>query len=319
MIIVTGGAGFIGSNIIRGLNKRGYSDILLVDNLLNGKKILNINDLNINDIILRDDFINRLTNGNDFNQVTAIFHLGACSSTTEWDGNYLIRNNFEYSKALFSWCSLKGVPFIYASSASVYGLAKEGFSENSFCEKPINAYAYSKYLFDHFIRKFHDKKSCQVVGLRYFNVYGPGECHKKNMTSPVFNFYQQLEDHGECKIFKGSHGVDDGEHKRDFVYVEDCADVNIWFLENREQSGIYNVGTGEARTFNDVANNVLTWKYGKANHSSRIKYVEFPKNLLGSYQSHTAADLENLRKAGCEIVFRRIEEGIPQYLNQLNN
>jgi ADP-L-glycero-D-manno-heptose 6-epimerase len=221
MIVVTGGAGFIGSNLIRSLNERGYSNILLVDNLENGKKIHNLNQLNISDIILRDDFINQLENTDYFNKIEAIFHLGACSSTNEWDGNYLIRNNFEYSKSLLFWCVSKNVPFIYASSASVYGLGLIGFSEELACEKPINAYAYSKFIFDQYVRNFGTEITSQVVGLRYFNVYGCGEYHKQNMTSPIFNFYQQIKNKGKCNVFKGSHGVGDGEHQRDFVHVQD--------------------------------------------------------------------------------------------------
>ncbi len=314
MIIVTGGAGFIGSNIVEALNKKGETNILVVDNLTDGRKMRNLADLDILDYMDKDDFIANIKTGYDFGDVKAIFHEGACSSTTEWDGRFIMKNNFEYSKELLTWCQKKGVQYLYASSASVYGSGKNGFTEDRKCEHPINMYAYSKFQFDRYIRSIIGRTKYQIAGFRYFNVYGPRETHKKNMSSVAFHFNNQILLSGKAKLFEGTDGYGNGEQSRDFIYVEDCADVNLWFLENPEKLGIFNLGTGKARSFNDVANAVIKW-HGFGN----IEYIPFPDNLKGAYQSFTEADITALRNAGYNKKFFSIEEGVEKYLNWLNS
>ncbi len=311
MIIVTGAAGFIGSNIIAALNARGEEDILAVDNLTDGIKMRNLADLRIADYQDQDDFLADIQSGKDFGNVTAISHQGACSATTEWDGRYMMRNNYEYSKTLLHWCLERDVQYQYASSASVYGpgpVFKEGLEH----EKPINMYAYSKFLFDQYVRRQGTMRS-QVVGLRYFNVYGPREQHKGSMASVAFHFDQQIRDNGECKLFAGSDGYGDGEQRRDFVYVGDVADVNLWLLDNPDVSGIFNLGTGRSQSFNDVANAVVNW-HGKG----ELNYVPFPDHLKGSYQSFTEADMSALRAAGYAVPFKSVEEGVSAYMDILH-
>ncbi len=312
MIIVTGAAGFIGSNIIAALNARGQDDILAVDNLSDGVKMRNLADLRIADYLDQDDFLAAIESGHDFGQVTAISHQGACSATTEWDGRYMMRNNYEYSKSLLHWCQSHGVPYIYASSASVYGpgpVFKEGLEH----EKPINMYAYSKFQFDQYVRR-QGALNAQVVGLRYFNVYGPREQHKGSMASVAFHFDQQIRETGECRLFEGSDGYGDGEQRRDFVYVGDVADVNLWLLDNPNVSGIFNLGTGRSQSFNDVANAVVAW-HGRG----ALKYVPFPDHLKGSYQSFTEADMTALRAAGYTAPFKSVEEGVKAYMDILHS
>jgi ADP-L-glycero-D-manno-heptose 6-epimerase len=314
MIIVTGGAGFIGSNIVAALNRRGETDILVVDHLRNGRKMRNLADLEIRDYLDRDDFIDRVRSGDDFGPVRAVLHQGATSSTTEWDGQFVMRNNFEYSKTLLNWCRLKGAQFIYASSASVYGNGAQGFREQRTCEQPINMYAYSKFLFDQCVRRAQTAHDTQVVGLRYFNVYGPRETHKGSMASTALHFNNQLLADGAARLFQGLDGIADGEQRRDFVFVEDCVAVNLWFLDHADRSGIFNVGTGRAQPFNDVARAVTRW-HGRG----RIDYVPFPEHLKGSYQTYTQADNEALRAAGYTAPFQTVEEGVPKYLVWLNS
>ena len=312
MIIVTGAAGFIGSNIIAALNARGEEDILAVDNLSEGIKMRNLADLRIADYQDQDDFLADIQSGKDLGNVTAISHQGACSATTEWDGRYMMRNNYEYSKTLLHWCLERGVQYSYASSASVYGpgpVFKEGLEH----EKPINMYAYSKFLFDQYVRR-QGVMSSQVVGLRYFNVYGPREQHKGSMSSVAFHFDQQIRDNGECKLFGGSDGYGDGEQRRDFIYVGDVADVNLWLLDNPDVSGIFNLGTGRSQSFNDVANAVVDW-HGKG----QLNYMPFPDHLKGSYQSFTEADMAALRAAGYETPFKSVEEGVKAYMDILHS
>ena len=308
MIIVTGGAGFIGSNIIHALNKQGEDDILLVDNLTNGHKMHNIADY-----MDKNEFIERLENPNFLTQIRGVFHQGACSATTEWDGHYVMANNYEYSKRLLTWCQTKQVPFIYASSASVYGMGEKGFSVDRNCEKPINMYAYSKFQFDQYVRRILPSTNSQIVGLRYFNVYGSREQHKGSMSSTPFHFNNQLLASDEVKLFAGCDGYADGEQQRDFVYVNDVVAVNLWFLENSHKSGIFNVGTGQAQTFNKMAQAVVDWhKRGK------ISYIPFPDHLKGAYQSFTEADISGLREAGYQAEFMNVQQGVTDYLNRLN-
>ena len=232
MFIVTGGAGMIGSNLIKALNKIGIEDILLVDDLTNGRQCLNLSDLSFKDYCDKKDFLQKIKDEFDFGKVDTIFHQGACSKTTEWNGKYVVENNFEYSKILLQWCQNKKVKFICASSASVYGNGDNGFKENRSCENPINMYAFSKFQFDQYLRTVFPKIETQVVSLRYFNVYGPRESHKGDMASTIYHFNNQILNTSACNLFEGINGILDGEQKRDFVYVDDCAEVNIWFMNN---------------------------------------------------------------------------------------
>ena len=285
----------------------------MVDDLRDGHKIVNLADAEIADYIDRDDFLQLINSGASFGSVEAIFHQGACSATTEWDGQFMMKNNYEYSKSLLKWSQHHGVPFIYASSASVYGLGQHGFREERICECPINMYAYSKFQFDQYVRGLAGTLNQQVVGLRYFNVYGPREGHKGDMSSTAFKFNQQIIESGKARLFAGSGGYTDGQQLRDFVYVQDCVDVNLWFLDHQEVSGIFNLGTGRAQSFNDMANAVIEW-HGRG----AIEYIPFPESLKGAYQSFTQADLALLRKAGYEKPFLSVEQGVRSYLDWLN-
>ena len=312
MIIVTGGAGFVGSNIVAALNERGEKDILVVDHLRDGHKMRNLADLDISDYMDREDFAEYLKAGKSFGKVAAVFHQGACSATTEWDGKFVMRNNFAYSKLLLHWCQDQAAQFIYASSASVYGLGTNGFREDRACELPINMYAYSKFQFDQYVRKLQSELRYQCVGLRYFNVYGPREQHKGSMASTALHFHNQLAASGVARLFAGTDGIADGGQRRDFVYVEDCAKVNLWFLDNPGKVGIFNLGTGVPRSFNDMAKAVIAC----VSHGS-IKYIPFPDHLVGSYQTFTQAELSALRNAGYRERFHSLEEGISKYSSWL--
>jgi ADP-L-glycero-D-manno-heptose 6-epimerase len=319
MIIVTGGAGLIGSNIVSKLNDCGISNILVVDHLRNGHKMHNLADLNFCDYLDRDDFLNRINGGNDFGKIEAVFHLGACSATTEWNGQFMMQNNFEYSKVLLHWCQRIGSQYLYASSASVYGLGKNGFQEHRFSERPINMYAFSKFQFDQYVRSLAGSLKHQVVGLRYFNVYGPREAHKGLMSSVPFHFNKQIREYGVCKLFAGTDGYGDGDQQRDFVYVEDAANVNLWFLEHQSKSGIFNLGTGKARSFNDVAHAVIAWHKEHLGINGKVEYIPFPEKLHGVYQSYTEADMTALRLIGCNHVLSDLETGVGKYMSWLNN
>ncbi|HCT98525.1 MAG TPA: ADP-glyceromanno-heptose 6-epimerase [Methylococcaceae bacterium] len=314
MIIVTGGAGFIGSNLIHTLNAQGHSDILLVDDLTNGHKMHNIADLTIADYMDKRDFLASLANANFLPHVSAVFHQGACSATTEWNGQYVMENNYAYSKQVFHWCQQRKTPFIYASSASVYGMGKQGFCVDRACEKPINMYAYSKFQFDQYVRQHLPQSSSQIVGLRYFNVYGPREQHKGSMSSTAYHFNTQLQQSGQVKLFAGCDGYVDGQQERDFVYVNDVVAINLWFLEHPHCSGIFNVGTGQAQTFNAMAQAVIDW-HGRG----EITYIPFPEQLRGAYQSYTQADLSTLRAVGCHHEFLDVKAGVKDYLDRLNH
>jgi ADP-L-glycero-D-manno-heptose 6-epimerase len=312
MIIVTGGAGFIGSNIVKGLNDRGRTDILVVDNLKDGTKFLNLADCEIMDYLDKDDFIERVRSGRQFGApVEAIFHEGACSATTEWDGRYMMDNNYEYSKELLHYCMENNAAYLYASSASVYGGGRV-FSESREHEAPLNVYGYSKYLFDQYVRRILPHAGCQIAGFRYFNVYGPREQHKGGMASVAYHLRQQLEAGENPRLFEGCDGYGDGEQRRDFIYINDVIDVNLWFLDNPDKSGIVNLGTGRCQSFKDVANAVIAW-YGRG----EIEYIPFPDHLRGRYQSFTEADISALRGLGYERSFRPVEEGVPLYMDWL--
>lgn len=312
MIIVTGGAGFIGSNLVLGLNARGYDDILVVDHLANGIKYRNLVECKIADYLDRSTFLERLQQGAfQAETIEAIFHQGACSSTTEWDGRYMMDNNYEYSKTLFHYCQSHKIPFIYASSAATYG-ADLTFKEELAYEGPLNVYGYSKFQFDQYLRR-QSKLTAPVVGLRYFNVYGPREAHKGSMASVAFHLNNQIKVSDELKLFEGCDGYGDGEQRRDFIYVGDVVDVNLWFLDHPQASGIFNCGTGRSQTFNDVAKAVIAY-----HQRGRIQYIPFPEHLKGCYQSFTEANLDKLRAVGCEHSFKTVEQGVRLYLEWLN-
>lgn len=311
MIIVTGGAGFIGSNQVKQLNKMGREDIIVVDDLTDGTKFKNLADCTIMDYFDKDEFAKKLDQITD--RIDIIFHQGACSTTTEWDGKFMMENNFTYTKNLFEYCVNKLIPFVYASSAAVYG-GNETFKETPENEAPLNVYGYSKLLFDQYVRQNQKKINSQVVGLRYFNVYGQREQHKGSMASVAFHLNNQMKETGKVKLFEGCDGYADGEQQRDFVYVGDVVDVNHWLMENRNVSGIFNLGTGRAQTFNDVANAVLAW-HGKG----ELEYIPFPEHLVGRYQSFTQADISDLRSVGYAAEFKTVEQGTKAYLDLINS
>lgn len=296
MIIVTGGAGFIGSNIVKALNDDGYTDILVVDNLKDGTKFVNLVDLNIADYMDKEDFIAGIVAGDDFGDIEAVFHEGACSSTTEWDGKYMMDNNYQYSKELLHYCLDRQIPFLYASSAATYGGRSDNFIEDRQYEKPLNVYGYSKFLFDQYVREILPEAESQICGFRYFNVYGPREGHKGSMASVAFHLNNQILNGENPKLFSGSENF-----LRDFIYVGDVADVNLWFWKNAK-SGIFNCGTGRAESFQAVADAVTGF------HSERqcaLDYIPFLEKLKGRYQAYTQADLTNLRAAGYPVSSKR--------------
>ncbi len=324
MIVVTGAAGFIGANLVKGLNDRGETDILAVDNLTRSDKFANLVDCEIADYLDKETFLHELADGAFDGEIAVLFHQGACSDTMERDGRYLMGNNYRYTVTLFEHCQREEVPLIYASSAAVYG-AGPTFSEGRSYEAPLNAYGYSKFLFDQYLRRRWNERTAQVVGLRYFNVYGPREAHKGRMASVAFHFYHQYCASGRVRLFEGSGGYDAGEQRRDFVSVEDVVRVNLYFLEHPDRAGIFNVGTGAAQTFNDVAvatvnacrtaSGEAPLSLGAMREAGVIEYIPFPEGLKERYQSYTEADLGNLRRSGYAEPFLRVEEGVPRYVS----
>jgi len=309
MIIVTGGAGFIGSNIVKGLNERGREDVLIVDNLTNMVKFKNIQGLKALDYMDKQNFIEAIKNGKfDDANIEVIFHEGACSDTMEYNGKYMMENNFEYTKTLMHFALKKKIQLIYASSASTYGSGKHGFSENPACEEALNVYAFSKLFFDNYARRYFDTAESQIVGLRYFNVYGPQENHKGKMASMIFQMFNQWKAEGKVKLFEGFDGYGNGEQTRDFIYVKDVVKVNFFFWDHPELQGIYNCGTGHAHPFNTLAKGVLKY-FGRG----ELEYVPFPEVLKGKYQSFTEADSSKLLAAGYDGGFTNIEDAIAEY------
>lgn len=326
MIVVTGGCGFIGANLVHALNARGVDDVLVVDNLQAGQKFRNIVDCRIADYLDKRVFLEQIKTGRFDGKLAAVFHQGACSDTMEYNGVYMMENNYEYSKALLHFCQAQAIPYIYASSASVYG-GGSVFQESPEHEAPLNVYGYSKFLFDQYVRRRPPAQGAQVVGLRYFNVYGDREGHKGRMASVAFHFFNQYREHGRVRLFEGSGGYADGEQRRDFISVEDVVKVNLYFLDHPGVSGIFNVGTGRSQTFNEVAvaavnrcrreqgRGALTLAEMQA--QKLIEYVPFPDGLKDKYQSFTEADIAALRASGYREPFFAVEEGVSRYIERL--
>ncbi len=325
MYIVTGAAGFIGSNLVKGLNARGIRDIIAVDDLLQGDKFVNLVDTQIADYLDKDEFRARVAAGT-LPKITAVLHQGACSDTTERNGKYMMDNNYRVTLELFEYCQAHGVPFLYASSAATYG-AGPVYAEDPANEKPLNVYGYSKLLFDQVLRTRLDRLTAPVVGLRYFNVYGPREQHKGRMASVAFHNVNQFLAEGHVRLFGGWDGYPDGGQRRDFISVEDVVAVNLHFLDHPEISGVFNCGTGRAQPFNDVAAavvNTLRAEQGAAPLSldelvaqGFLRYVEFPDDLKGRYQSFTQADTTRLREAGFTAPMRDVQTGVAEYVRAL--
>jgi ADP-L-glycero-D-manno-heptose 6-epimerase len=311
VLIVTGGAGFIGSNLVRGLNAAGRDDIVVVDDLSDGRKFENLVDCAIADYWDKATLFDRLLALAE--PPEAVLHQGACAVTTEWDGRYMLEENYQYSVDLLAWCQARQVPLIYASSAAVYGASAIFREDEPALERPLNVYGYAKLLFDRYVRRNVTPGSAQVVGLRYFNVYGPNEGHKGAMASVVWHLSRQAGETGEMRLFEGSHGYGDGEQRRDFIHVDDVVSIVLWFLEHREISGIFNVGTGASASFNDLARAVIE-RLG----AGTIRYIPFPKRLESSYQSFTEADIGALRQAGYDGAFADIRTGVRRYLDALD-
>lgn len=312
MIIVTGGAGFIGSAMVWKLNQIGEKEIIIVDELGKDEKWKNLTGLNFIDYYHKDDFIDMILNDSLPFEFETMIHMGACSSTTEKDADYLYENNVRYSQEIAKYCLTHRIRFIYASSAATYGDGNQGYSDeerNMFNLRPLNMYGYSKQLFDLWLYKTGVLE--EVVGLKFFNVYGPNEYHKGDMRSVVHKSFQQISDKGEVNLFKSYNSkYKDGEQLRDFIYVKDVVDVILFFIENKDKFGIYNVGTGSARSWNDLAISV----FNAMNKPINIKYIEMPENLREKYQYFTQANMEKLRSAGFKKDFYKLEDGISDYV-----
>lgn len=323
-IIVTGAAGFVGANNVKALNERGERDIVAVDNLARADKFRNLTDCEIGDYLDKDVFL-ELVRRRALSKPDVVFHQGACSDTMEADGRYMMENNFRYSVELLDWCQEQKVPYIYASSAAVYGLGPV-FAEDRAHEKPLNVYGYSKFLFDQVVRRRLADLRAPVIGLRYFNVYGPREAHKERMASVAFHHFNQFLAHGRVKLFEASHGYASGEQRRDFIHVDDVVAVNLFFWE-RPSTGIYNLGTGRAQSFNDVALAVVNTMRGarkepplplaQAVRTGAIEYVPFPDALRGKYQAFTQADVARLRGAGFDAPMMTVQQGVASYMRWL--
>jgi len=326
--IVTGACGFIGANIVKALNERGIDNVIAVDNLKKADKFKNLIDCEITDYLDKHEFIDLVQAGHFDGAVEAIFHEGACSDTMETDGRYMMENNYRYTCTLLDFCLDHEVQFLYASSAAVYGGGRV-FSEAREHEGPLNVYGYSKFLFDQIVRRRRAESAfaSQVVGFRYFNVYGPREQHKGRMASVAFHHFNQYRATGQVKLFEGCDGYANGAQSRDFVYIDDVVKVNMFFLDHPEKSGIFNLGTGRAQPFNDIAHatvNACRALEGKPALALQemvaqgiVEYVDFPEALKGKYQSFTQADISALRAAGYTDEFNTVEAGVTQYVNQL--
>ncbi|MGH7780190.1 MAG: ADP-glyceromanno-heptose 6-epimerase [Candidatus Binataceae bacterium] len=305
MLVVTGGAGFIGSNLVRALNQRGDTDILLVDRI--GANFRNLSDLGFSDFMEPEAMLRAIERDAMPPSVDAIFHQGACADTTQSDGRYMMENNFTFSRELLAFAMKRRAPFVYASSAAVYGANRVTLAEPA-NESPLNLYALSKLAFDNHVRHIARAASSTVVGLRYFNVYGPREAHKGNMASMAYQLFRQLRETDVARLFIGTGGFGDGGQRRDFVFVEDVVRVNLHFASAPKQQKIINVGTGKSRSFNDLARALIHLRGGRGS----IEYFPFDESLKGKYQSFTEADLTALRSAGYTAGFTPLEQGLAQ-------
>lgn len=324
-VVVTGAAGMIGSNLVLGLNKIGIDDVIAVDDLTDGPKYRNLLGASISDYFDKSEFYARFTKG-EFGRIDAVLHQGACSDTMEHNGRFMLDTNYRCSKDLLDACQAQGTRLLYASSAATYG-GSASFREEPEFERPLNVYGYSKLLFDNVVRRMLATAKSQVAGFRYFNVYGPREQHKARMASVAFHHFNQFRDTGRVKLFGEYGGYAPGEQSRDFVFVDDVVAVNLWFLQNPDKSGIFNLGTGRAQPFNDVA--VATVNAARALKGDAalsqadlvkqglIEYIEFPQALVGKYQCFTQADLGRLRASGCAHVFADVASGVKAYVNWL--
>jgi ADP-L-glycero-D-manno-heptose 6-epimerase len=312
MIIVTGGAGFIGSALITALNKRQITDILVVDELGTDQKWKNLRNLSFVDYVEKDDFLEMVIEDKLNSSIDAVFHLGACSDTTETNASYLIKNNYEYSKLLAQWATADNIRFIYASSAATYGDGSAGFSDDQ--EKieilsPLNMYGYSKHLFDLWARRAGLLK--KIAGLKYFNVFGPNEYHKADMRSFCIKAFEQITSTGKVRLFKSyKPEYADGEQLRDFIYVKDAVDMTLFFYDEPQLSGLFNIGTGKARTWNDLVKAV----FDAMDKKPIIEYIEMPESIRNQYQYFTEADITKLRKAGYNKQTTPLEDAIKDYV-----
>jgi ADP-L-glycero-D-manno-heptose 6-epimerase len=324
-VVVTGAAGMIGSNIVHGLNAIGIDDVIAVDDLTDGPKYRNLLGAKLSDYFDKGEFYTRFANG-DFGKVDAVLHQGACSDTMEHDGRFMLDTNYRCSKDLLDACQAQGTRLLYASSAATYG-GSDAFREEPAFERPLNVYGYSKLLFDNVVRRMLHANRSQVVGFRYFNVYGPREQHKGRMASVAFHHFNQFRETGKVKLFGEYGGYAPGAQNRDFVFVDDVVAVNLWFLQHPGQSGIFNLGTGRAQPFNDVAEATVNASralkgepplpLGALVAKGLIEYIEFPQALVGKYQSHTQADLSRLRATGCDHAFTDVAGGVKRYVDWL--
>jgi ADP-L-glycero-D-manno-heptose 6-epimerase len=310
-IIVTGGAGFIGSAFIWKLNREGIEDILLVDNLQKSIKWRNLVGIRFSDYLNKEIFINQMLKGELDYEPDAVIHMGACSSTTESNADYLMENNYRFTRTLAEWAVSKKIRFIYASSAATYGNGENGFSDQVDLKTltPINRYGYSKHFFDLYAERKGLLK--EITGIKFFNVFGPNEYHKGDMTSVVYKAFNQITDDRTVKLFKSDRDdFADGEQKRDFVYIKDCIDVMWWLLNNRDATGLFNLGTGVARSWNDLATAI----FRAMNRTVRIEYIDMPESIRKSYQYYTRAETAGLRDAGCPVDFMSLEDSVNDYI-----
>jgi ADP-L-glycero-D-manno-heptose 6-epimerase len=326
-VVVTGAAGMIGSNLVHGLNARGIDNVIAVDDLTDGPKYRNLLGAKLSDYFDKSEFYQRFTQG-ELGKVEAIFHEGACSDTMEHNGRFMLENNYRCSKDLLDACQARGTRLLYASSAATYG-GSATFRETPEFERPLNVYGYSKLLFDNIVRRMLSAATSQVVGFRYFNVYGPREQHKGRMASVAFHHFNQYRDTGKVKLFGQYGGYGPGQQSRDFVFVDDVVAVNLWFLDHPGRNGIFNLGSGRAQPFNDVAHATVN---GCRAHKGEtplslaqlvaqdtVQYIPFPAALVGKYQCHTQADLTALRSAGCDLPFVDVATGVRRYMDWLND
>ena len=324
-VVVTGAAGMIGSNLVHGLNAMGIDHVIAVDDLTEGAKFRNLLGARISDYFDRNEFYDRFALG-ELGRIDAILHQGACSDTMEHNGRYMLETNYRCSKDLLDICQSQGTRLLYASSGATYG-GSTVFRESAEYERPLNVYGYSKLLFDNIVRRMLPTARAQVAGFRYFNVYGPREQHKGRMASVACHHFGELRETGKVKLFGEYGGYGPGQHSRDFVFVDDVVAVNLWFLRHPERSGIFNVGTGRAQPFNDLAHATINASRALRGEGpltleqqvsqALIEYVPFPQNLVGKYQCHTQADLTALRATGCDVQFVDVATGVRRYAEWL--